>query len=107
MSIIKTSVGRRSFLTSSVMAGGGMMLGFSWLANCRYVAASADEELFRVGQPTVEVILPPRPDVMSAKRAKTEVVFLVALSFGCVWIRVAALQGCRLAALGNIKTATT
>lgn len=35
MSTLKTSIGRRSFLKSTVLAGGGMMLGFSWLASCK------------------------------------------------------------------------
>jgi len=35
MTKIKTAIGRRSFLKSSAMAGGGMMLGFSWLASCQ------------------------------------------------------------------------
>ncbi|MEZ4933448.1 MAG: twin-arginine translocation signal domain-containing protein [Saprospiraceae bacterium] len=34
MTIIKTHIGRRSFLKSSALTGGGMMLGFSWLASC-------------------------------------------------------------------------
>jgi isoquinoline 1-oxidoreductase subunit beta len=35
MTLIKTTNNRRSFLKSSALAGGGMMLGFSWLASCR------------------------------------------------------------------------
>ena len=35
MTFIKTKYGRRSFLKSTVAAGGGMMLGFSWLAACQ------------------------------------------------------------------------
>jgi len=31
MSIIKTSVNRRSFLKTSALAGGGMLIGFNWL----------------------------------------------------------------------------
>jgi isoquinoline 1-oxidoreductase beta subunit len=34
MSSIKTSYSRRSFLKASALAGGGMMLSFSWLAGC-------------------------------------------------------------------------
>ena len=35
MTAIKTSIGRRSFLKTSALAGGGMMLSFSWLAGCK------------------------------------------------------------------------
>ena len=35
MSIIKTAVGRRSFLKSSALASGGMLLGFNFLASCQ------------------------------------------------------------------------
>jgi len=31
---MRTSLGRREFLKSSALAGGGMMIGFSWLAGC-------------------------------------------------------------------------
>ena len=34
MATVKTTLGRRSFLKSSVLAGGGMMLSFSWFAGC-------------------------------------------------------------------------
>jgi hypothetical protein len=33
MTIVKTKLDRRSFFKSSVLAGGGMLLGFSWLAS--------------------------------------------------------------------------
>ena len=35
MATIKTSYNRRSFLKTSALAGGGMILGFSWLASCQ------------------------------------------------------------------------
>lgn len=34
MATIKTGINRRSFLKASVLAGGGMMLGFNWMAGC-------------------------------------------------------------------------
>src|SRR5680860_1469284 len=35
MTLVKTTYNRRSFLKSSALAGGGMVLGFSWLASCK------------------------------------------------------------------------
>ncbi|WPP49148.1 xanthine dehydrogenase family protein molybdopterin-binding subunit [Catalinimonas niigatensis] len=35
MSTVKTTLNRRSFLKASALAGGGMMLSFSWLAGCK------------------------------------------------------------------------
>jgi isoquinoline 1-oxidoreductase subunit beta len=35
MTIVKTKINRRSFLKASALAGGGMILSFSWLAGCK------------------------------------------------------------------------
>ncbi|TXH28602.1 MAG: xanthine dehydrogenase family protein molybdopterin-binding subunit [Cyclobacteriaceae bacterium] len=42
MTIVKSTINRRSFLKASVLAGGGMVLSFSWLAGC---TPSAEETL--------------------------------------------------------------
>ena len=35
MTIVKTTYGRRSFIKTTALAGGGFMLGISWLAACK------------------------------------------------------------------------
>jgi len=40
MTTVKTSHGRRSFLKSAALAGGGMMLGFEWLTSCQSSSAT-------------------------------------------------------------------
>lgn len=40
MTTVKTTNGRRSFLKSAVLAGGGMMLGFEWLTSCQSSTAT-------------------------------------------------------------------
>ena len=36
MSKLKTYIGRRSFFKLSALSGGGMFLGFNWLASCDF-----------------------------------------------------------------------
>lgn len=43
--MIKTNVSRRSFLKASALAGGGMVLSFSWLAGCK---PTTKEELLQM-----------------------------------------------------------
>lgn len=52
MSIIKTSIGRRGFLKSTAATGGGMMLGFSWLASCQ---SKTEEEVMAMPKEWFEI----------------------------------------------------
>jgi isoquinoline 1-oxidoreductase beta subunit len=35
MTLIKTQIGRRAFIKNTSLAGGGLVLGFSWLNSCK------------------------------------------------------------------------
>ena len=100
MSIIKTSVGRRSFLKSSAMAGGGMMLGFSWLASCQ---SKSEEEVLampkewfdinsylKIGDNGVVTIFSPNPEF--GQNVRTSMPMLVAEELDLDWKKVLVEQ---------------
>ena len=71
MSMIKSRVNRRSFLKSSALAGGGLMISFSWLASCtskREEALGMPEEWFelngflKIGDNGLVTIMAPNPE---------------------------------------------
>ena len=35
MTLVKTNIGRRAFIKNTSLAGGGLILGFSWLNSCK------------------------------------------------------------------------
>lgn len=94
MTIIKTSYNRRSFLKTSALAGGGMMLGFSWLASCQTEAAAAEgltmpEEWFdinaylKIGDNGVVTIMSPNPE--GGQNIKTSMPMIVAEELDIDW----------------------
>ena len=92
MSTVKTKIGRRSFIKSSALAGGGMMLSFSWLDSCKMSPEEVNElpkEWFKIngylkiadnGQVT---ILSPNPE--GGQNVKTSMrlvpIYLVPLKY--------------------------
>ena len=99
MQTIKTKIGRRSFIKSSALAGGGLMLSFSWLASCNMKAKEVSqlpEEWFSVngylkiannGQVT---IMSPNPE--GGQNVKTSMPMIVAEELDVDWNTVTVEQ---------------
>ncbi len=100
MALIKTKYNRRSFLKSSALAGGGMMLGFSWFASCQ--PASKEEVLtmpdawfdinsyLKIGNNGVVIIFSPNPEF--GQNIKTSMPMIVAEELEVDWKSVIVEQ---------------
>src|SRR6478752_7923764 len=99
MSNIKTSYSRRSFLKATALAGGGMMLSFSWLAGCKpkpEEVATLPKEWFelnsyiKIGDNGVVTIMSPNPEI--GQNVKTSMPMLVAEELDVDWKNVIVEQ---------------
>lgn len=100
MTLIKTSYNRRSFLKTSAATGGGMVLGFSWLASCQSPAEEATlvlpEEWFeinaylKIGDNGVVTILSPNPEF--GQNVKTSMPMIIAEELDVDWKNVLVEQ---------------
>lgn len=102
MTLIKTKHNRRSFLKVSTLAGGGMMLGFSWLAACKPEGTvdvdvlSMPEEWFdinaflKIGDNGVVTIMSPNPEI--GQNVKTAMPMIVAEELDVDWKDVVVEQ---------------
>jgi isoquinoline 1-oxidoreductase beta subunit len=100
MSIIKTAIGRRSFLQSTALAGGGMMIGFSWMTSCQ---SKSEEEILampkewfeinsylKIGDNGVVTIYTPNPEF--GQNVRTSMPMLVAEELDVDWTKVIVEQ---------------
>ncbi len=92
MTIAKTTYGRRSFLKSTALAGGGMMLGFSWLASCKPTPeqlVKMPKEWFKIngflkiGENGLVTIMSPNPEI--GQNVKTSMPMIVAEELDVDW----------------------
>ncbi len=97
---VKTTLNRRSFLKASALAGGGLMLGFNWLAGCKPAPSSAalqmPEEWFdinafvKIGNNGVVTIMSPNPEF--GQNVKTSMPMIVAEELDVDWKNVIVEQ---------------
>ncbi|MEQ8474348.1 MAG: molybdopterin-dependent oxidoreductase [Marinoscillum sp.] len=97
MTLLKTKVGRRSFLKTSAAAGGGLMISFSWLASCTSSTSKAEvlampEEWFelnaylKIGENGVTTIFCPNPEF--GQNVMTSMPMIVAEELDMDWKNV-------------------
>src|SRR5258706_3819392 len=100
MTIVKTSIGRRSFLKVSALAGGGLWLGFNGLISC---TAKTEEEVLalpkewfqingyiKIGENGVVSIMSPNPE--GGQNVKTSMPMIVAEELDVDWKTVVVEQ---------------
>lgn len=100
MTIVKTTINRRSFLKVSAAAGGGMILSFSWLAGCtpanEDTALALPKEWFemnsfiKIGNNGVVTLMSPNPEF--GTNVKTSMPMIVAEELDIDWKNVIVEQ---------------
>jgi len=103
MTLIKTSYNRRSFLKTSTVAGGGFVLGFSWLASCQTadpvkeaIVKAMPKEWFdinaflKIGDNGIVTIMSPNPEI--GQNVKTAMPMIVAEELDVAWEDVVVEQ---------------
>ena len=91
MHTIKTKHGRRSFLKASALSGGGLILGFNWLASCQPSTDvnSIPKEWFdinaylKIADNGMITIISPNPE--GGQNIKTGMPMIVAEELDCDW----------------------
>ena len=100
MTKVKTQYNRRSFLKISAAAGGGMLIGFSWLTGCTSKAktegVAIPKEWFdingyiKIGDTGMVTIYSPNPEI--GQNIKTSMPMIVAEELDVDWINVVVEQ---------------
>lgn len=102
MTLVKTHIARRSFLKNVSLAGGGLVLGFSWLNSCtikqseKPKAIEMPKEWFeinaylKIGDNGLVTIMSPNPEI--GQNVKTSMPMLVADELDIDWENVIVEQ---------------
>jgi len=104
MTIVKTSINRRSFLKTTALAGGGLMIGFSWMASAKTPMAEtlslADDVLplaefelsgyIKIADNGVITLMAPNPEF--GQNIKTSLPMLIAEDLDADWKNVVVEQ---------------
>jgi isoquinoline 1-oxidoreductase beta subunit len=99
MTLVKTKIGRRSFIKSSALAGGGLVIGFSWLASCKMTPEEVSrlpKEWFqlngylKIGDNGLVTIMSPNPE--GGQNVKTSMPMIVADELDIDWKDVIVQQ---------------
>ncbi len=99
MTLVKTSLNRRSFIKVTTLAGGGMLLGFNWLASCRpkdSTLTDIPEEWFeingflKIAPNGMVTIMSPNPEI--GQNVKTSMPMIVAEELDVDWKQVIVEQ---------------
>lgn len=99
MTLIKTKYNRRSFLKVSTAAGGGLMIGFNWLAGCQPSTKemiNIPKEWFdinafiKIGDNGLVTIMSPNPEI--GQNVKTAMPMIVAEELDVDWKNVVVEQ---------------
>lgn len=102
MTKIRTHYNRRSFLKVSAVAGGGILIGFSWLTGCtsdkklkeKIVIPNEWYELngyIKIGDTGLVTIYSPNPEI--GQNVKTSMPMIVAEELDIDWENVVVEQG--------------
>ena len=100
MTTVNTKLDRRSFLKVSALAGGGMMLSFSWLAGCKPTAEEAlglPKEWFelnsyiKIGENGAVTLYSATPEF--GQNVKTSMPMILAEELDVDWDKVRVEQG--------------
>ncbi len=100
MTTVNTKLNRRSFLKVSALAGGGMMLSFSWLAGCKPTAEEAlglPKEWFelnsyiKIGENGAVTLYSSTPEF--GQNVKTSMPMILAEELDVDWDKVTVEQG--------------